>query len=175
MATTISKTFFWWEIENLSVKRGFRRRWDNKWEKGLLIRVYLPNLRMLFVYGGKYTTHMKWNLKSFNFLCAVCRVIRTPHDLLTRCHCTCSNLTHQKLNFFFADCKFINYPPSMIAAGSVGAAAHGLLKTDNTKLLQNLHQILNIDVVGVCLGFQCLMYIFFSDRLSFVPLWCCKV
>ena len=37
----------------------------------------------------------------------------------------------------------------MIAAGSVGAAAHGLLKTDNTKMLQSLHQILNIDVVGV--------------------------
>lgn len=37
----------------------------------------------------------------------------------------------------------------MIAAGSVGAAAHGLLKTDNTKLLQSLHQILNIDVVGI--------------------------
>ena len=51
--------------------------------------------------------------------------------------------------FFFTDCKFINYPPSMIAAGSVGAAAHGLLKTDNTKMLQSLHQILNIDVVGV--------------------------
>lgn len=51
--------------------------------------------------------------------------------------------------FFLSDCKFINYPPSMIAAGSVGAAAHGLLKTDNTKLLQSLHQILNIDVVGI--------------------------
>lgn len=40
----------------------------------------------------------------------------------------------------------------MIAAGSVGAAAHGLLKTDNTKLLQSLHQILNIDVVGIIYG-----------------------
>lgn len=44
------------------------------------------------------------------------------------------------------DCKFMMYPPSMIAAGSLGAAAHGLLKTSCHKLLGNLHQILGIDI-----------------------------
>ncbi|XP_069101355.1 G1/S-specific cyclin-D2-like [Argopecten irradians] len=46
------------------------------------------------------------------------------------------------------DCKFMMYPPSMIAAGSVGAAAHGLLKTNdlNSQLLQRLHEITSIDV-----------------------------
>jgi hypothetical protein len=41
------------------------------------------------------------------------------------------------------------YPPSMIAAGSLGAAAHGLLKSSSHKLLGNLHQILGIDIVSV--------------------------
>ena len=59
------------------------------------------------------------------------------------------HVTNKVSCIFFTDCKFSNYPPSVIAAGSVGAAAHGLLKTDNTKLLQSLQQILNIDVVGV--------------------------
>lgn len=44
------------------------------------------------------------------------------------------------------------YPPSMIAAGSVGAAAHGLLKNHSTsQLLQRLHEITNIDVVSCLL------------------------
>lgn len=88
---------------------------------------------------------LKWDLSAV-----------TPHDFLEqilsricpdqeRC-----NVIKKHSQTFIAlcstDCKFINYPPSMIAAGSVGAAAHGLLKTDNTKLLQSLHQILNIDV-----------------------------
>ena len=53
------------------------------------------------------------------------------------------------LYFFLQTASFINYPPSVIATGSVGAAAHSLLKMDNTKLLQSLQQILYIDVVGV--------------------------
>ena len=121
---------------------------------GLLIGLYLPCLPLVFVYGGKCTTHIKWNLKSFNFLCMPWfykyeRQAIQPsncHVLETKCIIW---LTRFLVFFFLTDCKFINYPPSMIAAGSVGAAAHGLLKTDNTKMLQSLHQILNIDVVGV--------------------------
>ena len=45
------------------------------------------------------------------------------------------------------------YPPSMIAAGSICAAAHGLeglFKTHpNTQLLQRLHEITSIDVVRI--------------------------
>lgn len=77
--------------------------------------------------------------------------------------------------FFFTDCKFINYPPSMIAAGSVGAAAHGLLKTDNTKLLQSLHQILNIDVVGISYS----VFVLYSPRVNrescFSGSLCCPI
>lgn len=50
---------------------------------------------------------------------------------------------------YISDCKFMMYPPSMIAAGSLGAAAHGLLKSSSHKLLGNLHQILGIDIVSV--------------------------
>ncbi|XP_060569625.1 G1/S-specific cyclin-D2-like [Ruditapes philippinarum] len=46
------------------------------------------------------------------------------------------------------DCKFMMYPPSMIAAGSVGAAVHGLSNVPHldVKLLQRLHQITGIEM-----------------------------
>lgn len=61
--------------------------------EGLLISCYLPCLPMLFVYGGNCTTHMKWNLKSFNFLYAVVLLIHAPHIASTlSCvsHCNAS-------------------------------------------------------------------------------------
>lgn len=44
------------------------------------------------------------------------------------------------------------YPPSMIAAGSIGAAAHGLNNTVthvDLKLLEKLHQITGIEMVSI--------------------------
>ena len=51
----------------------------------------------------------------------------------------------------FSDCKFMMFPPSMIAAGSIGAATHGLNNTLphlDVKLLQRLHQITGIEMVS---------------------------
>ena len=50
-----------------------------------------------------------------------------------------------------SDCKFMLYPPSMIAAGCIGAAARGLCSLEgqlDSKLLLRLHTITNIDVVS---------------------------
>ncbi|KAK6169746.1 hypothetical protein SNE40_020736 [Patella caerulea] len=48
------------------------------------------------------------------------------------------------------DCKFMLYPPSMIAAGSVGAACQGLSQTlnshSNMKFLEKLHKITGIEL-----------------------------
>lgn len=46
------------------------------------------------------------------------------------------------------DCKFMMYPPSMIAAGSVGAAVHGLSNSHHldVKLLGRLHEITGIEM-----------------------------
>ncbi|XP_041354782.1 G1/S-specific cyclin-D2-like [Gigantopelta aegis] len=47
------------------------------------------------------------------------------------------------------DCKFMLYPPSMIAAGCIGAAARGLCSPEgqlDSKLLLRLHKITHIDV-----------------------------
>lgn len=54
------------------------------------------------------------------------------------------------LKFIFSDCKFMIYPPSMIAAGSVGAAVHGLSNIPylDVKLLQRLHEITGIEMVS---------------------------
>lgn len=44
------------------------------------------------------------------------------------------------------------YPPSMIAAGSIGAAAHGLNNTIShldLKLLEKLHHITGIEMVSL--------------------------
>lgn len=49
------------------------------------------------------------------------------------------------------------YPPSMIAAGSVGAAAQGLLQGNTatpTELLNRLHDITGIDAVSVRIIFN---------------------
>ena len=57
------------------------------------------------------------------------------------------------------------YPPSMIAAGSVGAAIHGLkslLPNLGDQLLDNLHEITGIEMVSnvifcsyACFIFEC--------------------
>ena len=57
---------------------------------------------------------------------------------------------------FFSDFKFAIYPPSMIAAGSVGAAANGLLGPDwvnNMDLIDELQKITTIDVVSTSFMF----------------------
>ena len=54
-------------------------------------------------------------------------------------------------SILFSDCKFMMFPPSMIAAGSIGAATHGLNNTLphlDVKLLQRLHQITGIEMVS---------------------------
>ncbi|KAJ8315791.1 hypothetical protein KUTeg_007941 [Tegillarca granosa] len=81
----------------------------------------------------------------------------TPHDFLEQILCRLSmdkekcDVIKKHAQTFIAlcstDCKFMMYPPSMIAAGSIGAAAKGLLQPiPNHKLLHKLHQITNIDV-----------------------------
>lgn len=60
------------------------------------------------------------------------------------------------------------YPPSMIAAGSIGAAAKGLLQPiSNHKLLHKLHQITNIDVVSLCVCVS--LSLNFSFFIPFFP------
>ena len=52
---------------------------------------------------------------------------------------------------FVADFNFANYPPSMIAAGSVSAAASGLMGLDwvqKVGLLERLQKITSIDMVS---------------------------
>ena len=56
------------------------------------------------------------------------------------------------LLLLISDFKFANLPPSMIAAGSVSAAASGLMGpawVNNVQLLDRLHNITNIDVVSI--------------------------
>ena len=53
---------------------------------------------------------------------------------------------------FFPDFKFAIYPPSMIAAGSVSAAASGLLSSDwctKVNLIDRLQKITSIDAVSI--------------------------
>ena len=63
-----------------------------------------------------------------------------------------------------SDCKFMIYPPSMIAAGSIGAAAHGLNNTIthvDLKLLEKLHHITGIEMVRMkfhCF-YTCISYV----------------
>lgn len=88
---------------------------------------------------------LKWDLSAI-----------TPHDFLEQIlsripmETDLRNSIKRHAQIFIAlcakDCKFMMYPPSMIAAGSLGAAAHGLLKSSSHKLLGNLHQILGIDI-----------------------------
>lgn len=58
------------------------------------------------------------------------------------------------------------YPPSMIAAGSVGAAVHGLSNVPHLdeKLLQKLHEITGIEVVR-CIIVDCgfFVVVFFQN------------
>ena len=58
------------------------------------------------------------------------------------------------------------YPPSMIAAGSVGAAVHGLSNVPHLdeKLLQKLQEITGIEVVSFSLD------LFFLPGLCFLKL-----
>ena len=52
---------------------------------------------------------------------------------------------------FFVDVEFMTYPPSMMAAGCIGAAAvgyRGLHWCNDVKLIDQLHNITRIDVVG---------------------------
>ena len=71
--------------------------------------------------------------------------------------------------FLFSDCKFMMFPPSMIAAGSIGAATHGLNNTLphlDVKLLQRLHQITGIEMVSD--DTFCLFHLF---SLLFTTIW----
>ena len=73
-----------------------------------------------------------------------------------------------------SDCKFMMFPPSMIAAGSIGAATHGLNNTLphlDVKLLQRLHQITGIEMVSfhtLC-GFTFLFFFFIPTILRSGP------
>lgn len=90
---------------------------------------------------------LKWDLSAV-----------TPHDFLEqilsrlpldREH---SEVIKKHAQTFIAlcttDCKFMMYPPSMIAAGSVGAAVHGLSDVPHldVKLLRKLHEITGIEM-----------------------------
>ncbi|KAH3898113.1 G1/S-specific cyclin-D2-like [Dreissena polymorpha] len=90
---------------------------------------------------------LKWDLSAV-----------TPHDFLEqilsrlsmdKCH---RDVIKKHAQTFIAlcatDCKFMMYPPSMIAAGSVGAAIHGLSNDPqlDVKLLRKLHEITGIEM-----------------------------
>lgn len=107
------------------------------------------SLQMLMDMESVVLSKLKWDLSAV-----------TPHDfleqVLSRLECIDREQTEvikKHAQTFVAlcatDCKFMMYPPSMIAAGSVGAATHGLNNTCpyfHIKLLQKLHQITGIDM-----------------------------
>lgn len=50
---------------------------------------------------------------------------------------------------YFTDCKFMLFPPSMIAAGCIGAAIRGLLGSSyDGSLTERLHKITGIEIVS---------------------------
>ncbi|XP_046568014.1 G1/S-specific cyclin-D2-like [Haliotis rubra] len=92
--------------------------------------------------------HLKWDLSAV-----------TPHDFLDQLLSRLipdkekSGIIKRHAQAFIAlcatDCKFMMYPPSMIAAGSVGAAVHGLFSASepqDLKFLERLVQITGIEV-----------------------------
>nr|UVJ52479.1 cyclin D2 [Sinohyriopsis cumingii] len=91
---------------------------------------------------------LKWDLSAI-----------TPHDFVEQILCRLSlgkekaETIKKHAQAFIAlcatDCQFMMYPPSMIAAGSVGAAIHGLNRTSphiDYELLEKLHQITGIEI-----------------------------
>lgn len=113
--------------------------------------IYTDNsitLHMLMEMESLVLSKLKWDLSAV-----------TPHDFLEQILSRLSldkeqtERTRKHAQTFIAlcatDCKFMMYPPSMIAAGSVGAATHGLNNSSthlDIKLLQKLHQITGIEM-----------------------------
>lgn len=113
--------------------------------------IYTDNsitLSMLMDMESLLLSKLKWDLSAV-----------TPHDFLEQILCRLSfdkerkDVIKKHAQTFVAlcatDCKFMIYPPSMIAAGSIGAAAHGLNNTlthVDLKLLEKLHHITGIEM-----------------------------
>ncbi|KAK3098556.1 hypothetical protein FSP39_020589 [Pinctada imbricata] len=105
----------------------------------------LPRTRLQLL--GAVCMFLASKLKETNPLSAEKLVIYTDSSITLEELMDMELLVLNKLKWdLSADCKFINYPPSMIAAGSVGAAAHGLRMDIGHSLLLSLHKILNIDI-----------------------------
>lgn len=117
-------------------------------EKLVIYTDHSISLSVLMDMESVVLSKLKWDLSAV-----------TPHDFLEQVLSRLSldkertEVIKKHAQTFIAlcatDCKFMMYPPSMIAAGSLGAATHGLNNTIphlDIKLLQRLHQITGIEM-----------------------------
>lgn len=117
-------------------------------EKLVIYTDHSITMRMLMDMESLVLSKLKWDLSAV-----------TPHDFLEQILSRLSlnkeetEMIRKHAQTFIAlcatDCKFMMYPPSMIAAGSVSAAQHGLFNStpqDEAKLLHKLHLITGIEV-----------------------------
>ncbi|WAR07174.1 CCND2-like protein [Mya arenaria] len=116
-------------------------------EKLVIYTDHSISFSMLMDMESLLLSKLKWDLSAV-----------TPHDFLEQILSRLSLDRHdmdvikKHAQTFVAlcatDCKFMMYPPSMIAAGSVGAAIHGLSNVQHLdlKLLQKLHEITGIEL-----------------------------
>ncbi|ESO92223.1 hypothetical protein LOTGIDRAFT_190960 [Lottia gigantea] len=106
---------------------------------------YSIRLTELMAMESRVLQCLKWDLSAV-----------TPHDFLQQIlprldiSLEKSEILKRHAQTFIAlcatDCNFMLSPPSMIAAGSVGAALQGLQSPCHSKFLQKLHQITGIEL-----------------------------